>query len=123
MSLPTLPVEYPAGHPLYRPAPGVDGESAQQAERRPSRPPTAEELAQAAILARCAIPLSVPNSPAEQARRMSVGPASRRNSILSIPPPVDNTPKPLDHTPMPGHDEEVDQKELDKELEEIDTIG
>jgi len=121
-SLPVMEVEYPQGHPLYRPAPG---EAAQQ-ERRPSRPPTAEEIAQAGMLSRCAVPLSIPNSPAEQARRMSIGPTSRRNSILSIPPidpQAQTQPRPLDHTPAPGHDADVDQQELEKELEEIDTVG
>jgi hypothetical protein len=53
----------------YRPAPGEEqGEQL----RRPSKPPTAEELQQAALLSSQAIPLTMPNSPAEQARRMSV---------------------------------------------------
>ena len=117
MSLPVLAVEYPQGHPLYRPAPGVQ---ADETPRRPSKPLTAAELAQAALLSSHAIPLSIPNSPAEQARRMSVGVSSRRNSILSIPP-ISNEPHALDHLPAPGHDPEVDQKELEKELEEVYT--
>jgi hypothetical protein len=123
-ALPTLEVEYPKGHPLYRPAPGEAGHEGQQEERRPSRRPTEAEIAQAGLLASFSAPLTIPNSPAEQARRMSINPASRRNSILSIPPidPVAQAqPVQLDHTPLPGRDPDVDQKELEKELEEIDV--
>jgi len=86
-------------------------------------PTPPEEARQAQLLEVFSQPLTVPDSPVEQARRMSLAPTSRRNSLMSIPPPPPDIKVTLDHTPKPGEDYAIDPNELQKELEEIDTIG
>lgn len=147
MSLPTLEVSYPADHPMARRAAAQAAARLQQAQNQNQQaqersengtinsgdvPPIPSissnlppESVQARLLDAYATPLSMPNSPAEQARRSSLAPASRRNSLMSIPPPLQDKQEPhiLDHIPQPGHDDTIDQQELEKELHEIDTIG
>lgn len=127
-SLPTLGVEFPPDHPIARRASQLQQQrnaaaGASDAAGSVHLTPTkAADSFQAHLLEQFSTPLSVPNSPAEQARRMSINPASRRNSILAIPP-IQEVPIAADHTPEAGQDPAVDLLEIEREIEEIDTIG
>lgn len=140
-SLPTLGVEYPPDHPIARRASKLqvqkvaqeqaevfikqveaEGKDLTETNITPLPSPT-KEVVQAHILEQFSAPLSVPSSPAEITRRMSIGPSSRRNSILAIPPIQETLPPPLDHLPEAGTDVAVDLAEIEKEIEEIDTFG
>lgn len=135
-ALPSLGVEFPADHPIARRQSQLKAQAdakvlaAKHAElvllnggvSTTPLPSPVKEAVQANLLEAFSTPLSMPNSPAEQARRMSINPNSRRNSILAIPP-IQEIPFQFDHTPLPGSDAQVDLAEIEKEIEEIDTIG
>lgn len=124
--LPSLPVEFPPDHPVSRRAAALEA-SRQAALQRGEEPGKVDpnDALGAHLLARHSLPLSIPGSPAEVARRLSIQSSSRRGSILAIPPVDPQKPVHLEpgYLPKPGDDAKVDQKEIEKEIEEIDTFG
>jgi hypothetical protein len=148
--MPKLEVSYPPDHPMYR---RQQARLAAQAQSQTPLSPVQPQITlsvcspvpssslshlspnigspsmteQARLLELFSTPLSVPNSPREVARRMSVEPSSRRNSVMAIPPVHEvrtlNEDDFKKHVPESGHDVEVDTDEIQKELDEIETIG